>query len=43
MKNTIKIRKTWARSPVQRPHSTRRGKLDYSRKENKRIEREAIS
>jgi len=41
MKNKkIKIRKSWGQvNPVQRPHSTKKGKIGYDRKENKRIER----
>jgi len=37
----VKVRKTWDRNPVQRPHSTRKGKRGYDRKETRRIEREA--
>jgi len=37
----VKVRKTWHRDPVQRPHSTRKGKRGYDRKESRRIEREA--
>ena len=40
MHGVPKIRKTWDRSPVQRPHSTKKGKRGYSRSENKRIEKE---
>ncbi|MFW5871505.1 MAG: hypothetical protein ACOCUT_00210 [bacterium] len=30
-----KTRKTWDRDPVQKPHSTKKGKKGYSRKESK--------
>jgi hypothetical protein len=41
MKAEIKIRKTWSRNPVQRPHSSPKGKRAYSRRDNKRIARES--
>lgn len=31
----IKIRKQWGFNPASRPHSTKKGKRGYSRKENK--------
>ena len=36
---TIKVRKSWGFNPSQRPHSTRKGKKGYDRKENRMIER----
>ena len=37
--NAIKIRKTWQLKPVQKAHSSPKGKKGYKRSENKRIER----
>jgi len=41
MKPQIKVRKSWNRNPVQRPHSSPKGKRGYNRKESKRIARES--
>ena len=36
----IKIRKTWGKvKPYTQPHTSKKGKRGYDRKENKRIER----
>lgn len=36
--NMIKIRKTWGDiKPYSRPHSTKKGKRGYDRKDNKRL------
>ena len=41
MQRTIKIRKFWGNvNPAQFPHTTKKGKKGYSRKENKRIEKD---
>jgi len=32
----LKIRKTWGIKPVQKPHSTKKGKKGYSRKSEKK-------
>ena len=37
----IKIRKSWGKvKPYTRPHTSKKGKKGYNRKENKRIEKE---
>jgi len=42
MKRTIKVRKSWGLvNPVSHPHSPPKGKKEYSRKENRRIEKES--
>jgi len=38
----IKIRKTWGIKPVQKPHSTKKGKKGYSRKSEKKKIKEII-
>jgi len=42
--NKIKIRKSWGSiKPFQRPHSSKKGKRGYDRKESRRIENLAYS
>lgn len=39
----IKIRKSWGKvKPFTRPHSTKKGKRGYDRRDTRQIEREAI-
>jgi hypothetical protein len=38
----IKIRRTWSRNPVQRPHSSQKGKKGYRRSDTRQIERAAM-
>jgi hypothetical protein len=43
MQTKIKIRKSWGNvKPFTQPHSTKKGKRGYDRRESKRIAREAF-
>lgn len=37
-----KVRHTWKRSPVEKPHSTKKGKKGYNRNQSKEEERKRV-
>lgn len=38
----VKVRKTWKIKPIQKPHTTKRGKKGYNRKVERKVIKEVV-